>query len=117
MSKHFSFFLTAMVLGLFTLYGDERVGGTLENVDLLIEDLYNDDGYNFGEKYVAINRGQSQMRISIRLTDMENVEDHLIDHTVILGPHRKVDLGYVIQNNLAKSSNWKYEWKAQKDAR
>jgi hypothetical protein len=115
MTKLLSFLLTLVSLAFFTVNADERIGGTLENVDLLIEDIYNDDGHNFGEKYSAINRAKVSMRVSIELLESENIENHLIEHAVIVDPHRKVDLGSVLQKNVAKGSNWRYEWKATKD--
>lgn len=94
------------------LQADERIGGTLNHVDLMIEDLYNEDGHNCGERYYAINRNDCCMRISIKLTKSMNVEDHLIDYTVILDSHKKVDLGFVVQKIVSDTSSWKYDWKA-----
>lgn len=115
MTRFLALFITIISTLVFSLHADERIGGTLENVDLLIEDIYSDEGHNFGEKYSVINRDKASMRVTIRLTESENIEDHLIDHAIIVDPHRRVDLGYIQQKDVAKGACWKYEWKAQRD--
>lgn len=98
------------------LFSEERIAGTLENVDLYVTDLYNDDGHNYGEQYHVRNRNDYPMRIKIQLTDNANADSHLINFTVIVEPHSTADLGYITQKELARGANWKYEWKAVRDS-
>jgi hypothetical protein len=107
-------FLSTLVT-IFPLSADERIGGTLENVDLFIEDLVNEDQHNFGEKYSVINRNAVPVRVSIKLLNKENIEDHLIDDYKIIAPHKKTELGYILQKDPAKPANWKYEWQTVRE--
>jgi len=108
--KKFFIFLLFTTLPLFSLSAEDRIAGTLDHVDLLIEDLYNDDGHNFGERYLVVNRGKKPKRVSIQLNEVENAEDHLVDDPVTVPPHKKLDLGYVVQKDASRGANWKYEW-------
>lgn len=113
--KSLLFSLLASLFIQFTLSADERIGGTLENVDLFQADLYNDDGHNFGEKYSVINRNDHPMRVSIKLTSSQNIDNHLVPYSIVLPPHKKGDLGYITQQDPKKGSDWKYEWQVKKD--
>jgi hypothetical protein len=109
------FFLLITIFSLRFLSGEEKIGGTLENVDLMITDLINEDNHNYGERYYAINHNPYSMRISIKLTDGFNAENRLIRHTIIVEPHDRVELGLITQKDLSKNAEWKYEWQTRVD--
>lgn len=112
-----SLFLFVLILFLLqlSLSAEDRIAGTLNNVDLFKTDLFNEDGHNIGENYFALNRNEAPMRIAIKLASAQNAEDHLIQHIIVLSPHQKADLGYITQQDLNKAANWKYEWDVRKD--
>lgn len=109
-------FLMLMILGSFA-YGEERIAGTLDDVDLIIERLEKDNGHDYGERYFALNRGTSPVRLTIKITDIENADQQLLSHTLILNPHERVDLGTVVQTDITKEARWKYEWSVEPDIR
>lgn len=113
--RKFLFFPFALFF-LSTLGAEERIAGTLDQVDLIATDVKNEDGHNYGEKYSAFNRNDVPMRITIRLTEAENVESYIVPHTLITEPHTQADLGYILQKDVSKNAAWKYEWQAKPDS-
>ncbi|NGX42212.1 MAG: hypothetical protein K940chlam7_00489 [Chlamydiae bacterium] len=113
MKKLFPFFL--FVLFALPLFSEERIVDTIENVDLYVNDLYNEDDHNYGEEYYVLNRNDFPMHVSIHLTDNKNAEKHLIKSTVIVGSNLRGDLGHILQKDLSLGATWKYEWKAERD--
>jgi len=116
MMKKYLTLLLLSILSLSTgLQAEERIAGTLESVDLIIEDMYNEQGHNYGERYFAINRNDTPVRISIRLTEAKNAEDHFVPYTIVVKPLEKVKLGKVKQTDLTAESFWNYAWEVQPD--
>lgn len=109
-----TFFIFSLFLSM-TLYGEERIAGTLENVDLIIEDVTNEKGHNHGEKYFAFNRNHYPVRLTIRLTDQSNADDQLVPFTIIIKPQDRVQIGIVMQKNPEEESSWNYEWVVEPD--
>jgi|ERR1700733_12441237 len=109
------FLLLVTIFSVYCLSGEERIGGSLENVDLMISDLTNEDNHNYGDRYYAINHNDYPMRVSIRITEGFNAEDRLVRNTIIVEPHEGADLGVITQKNLAKYADWKYEWQTRED--
>lgn len=103
------------VVAVSSLSANGRIGGSLENVDLVVEDLYNEDDHNYGEKYYVINRNDHPMRVSIKIKDIINGEDTLIRHTIIVESHDSAELGMIVQKDLGKTADWKYEWQTRPD--
>lgn len=108
----FFFLITFIVI---PLQASERDVGTLDNVDLIVSDLYNEDRHNYGEEYFVLNRNDHPMRVSIKLTESKNVEDHIIRYTIIVEPHDRVGMGFVLQDEVSKGADWKYTWEAGRD--
>ena len=98
-----------------SLICEERIASTLENVDLIIEDVLNETGHNFGEKYFAYNRNDFSVRLSIKLVGERNTLDKLIPYTIVIKPLSKVKLGKVTQSNPKEEASWNYEWEVIPD--
>lgn len=113
MTKYLTLFLTLFFASY--VHSGERIAGTMESVDLIIEDMYNDNGHNFGERFYAINRNDFPIRLSIHLTEAKNAENSFVAYTLIINPLEKVKLGKVRQKDLTAESSWNYEWEVQRD--
>jgi hypothetical protein len=108
--------LTLSFLCLFAnIWSAERIAGTIDQVDLLIENLTNEKGHNFGERYYAFNRSSHPVRVSIRVIDSINADDKLVNYTIIAKPLDRVKLGKIIQSDLKKESKWEYTWEVASD--
>ena len=115
MNRRF-FFLLFMIIFSTSIYAEEEhVVGTLNDVDLISANLFNEDGHNFGEKYFVLNRNDQPMRISIHLIESENAVDHLVKYTIIVNRHDKVEVGHILQDKISVKANWKYEWQVEND--
>ncbi len=117
MKKTAFYFLFFAFFACFTLQAEERIAGTLDEVDLIISEMENDKGHNYGEHYFALNRGTLPVRLTIKLTDTTNAEDRLIAYTIILNPRERADLGTVTQKDVSKESGWKYQWSVEPDVK
>ena len=115
MRNCFLLLITIFALEIQFLSGDEKIGGTIENVDLIVSDLTTDYNHNYGDRYYAINRNDYPVRVSIKMINGVNAEDHLIRNTVIIEPHERADLGLIRQKDPLKTSDWKYEWHVKPD--
>jgi hypothetical protein len=98
------------------LHAEERIASTLNDVDLLVSDLYNENGHNWGEKYIAINHNSFAVKASIKAQDLINAEDKLLRHTIIIEPGDRADLGSIMQKDLSTHADWKYEWQIRPDS-
>lgn len=99
------------------LVGEERIASTLENVDLMIEDVHNNKGHNFGEQYSALNRNDYPVKLSIKIVGARNASDQLVPYTIIVKALDKVKLGKITQANPKEESSWNYEWEVEPDYR
>lgn len=97
-------------LSFFAIEAGERIVDTLNQVDLIVVDRVNVDGYSFGEEYFACNRNDFPVYISIRLIKAENVGSDLAIGPMTATPKTKINLGSVLQTNTSKVASWRYEW-------
>lgn len=92
-----------------------RVAESINNVDLIIEDLYNSQGQDYGDDFFIHNRNDIPIRFSIKLTDAINAKDGLLKNTIIIEPQQRISIGSVTMNNLAIEANWSYELNVKPD--
>lgn len=111
MKKIVLFFLCAST----SLFAEIKLIESNNNIDLLLEELINAKGHNYGEEYFIHNQNDFPIRFSIKLTDAHNALDNLIKFTIIVEPDQKGSIGTVIQDNLKKESYWSYELMVKPD--
>lgn len=107
--------IVTFLLNISTPLSANRIGGTIQNVDLIIKNLCNSDNHDCGEEYFVINHNDFPMRVSIRITDQINTDDRLIHNIIIVEPHDKASLGSVLQKDTAKPADWKFQWQTKAD--
>lgn len=116
MKKYFLLPLTLMsFLFCSSLIGEERIASTLENVDLIIEDIHNENGHNYGEQYFARNRNDHPVKLSIKIAGARNASDDLVPYMIVIRPLDKVKLGKITQADPKQEASWNYEWEVQTD--
>lgn len=116
MRKLALYFLPFFCLALTSLFAEEHLASSVNNVDLYVNDLYHEEnGHNYAEEYRAVNRNDFPVRVSIKLTEIVNADNRLIRNTIIIDPKEEAPLGTVQQKDLSKSATWNYQWQAKKD--
>lgn len=115
MKKFISIFLFLTIFSTLSLFAEEKIGGTLNNTDLIIKELVNKEGHNYGERYYILNRNKYPVQVSIKITNSHNVDDYLVPYTVIVKEFQRIEVGEVYQTEITKKSSWDYEWQVQPD--
>ncbi len=98
-----------------SLFAEMKVIESNNNIDLLLEEMVNTKGHNYGEEYFIHNQNDFPIRFSIKLTDAYNTLDNLIKFTIIVEPDQKGSIGTVTQEDLRKESYWSYELMVKPD--
>ncbi len=115
MKKFISIFLFLAIFSMHTLFAEEKIGGTLNNTDLIVKDLVNEEGHNYGERYYVLNRNDYPVKVSIKLTDGQNIDDYLVPYTIVVKEFQRIEIGEIYQTDIKKESSWNYEWQVEPD--
>lgn len=86
-----------------------RVEESINNVDLIVDDKLNEKGQNYGDNYRIHNRNSFPIRYTLKLTDVVNAKDNIIQKSGTIERYTVIPLGSVTMVDLAKESNWGYE--------
>jgi hypothetical protein len=92
---------------------ESRIAQSINNVDLIIEDKFNDQGENYGDEFFIHNRNDIPIQVSIKVVNSLNAKDNILKNTVIIESLEQISAGSVTMDDPTQESHWSYELKVK----